>query len=142
MESVLFDLARADHRYAYEAYEFVCEAVTYTQERLGKFDDGDDLTDGDDEPDRHVGGEELLRGGCELAVREFGLMAPVVFQRWGLTSTDDFGEIVFRLIQAGRLSRSESDDPADFSEVFDLLQFLRDSYEFDASAYAPRAVER
>ena len=49
-------------------------------------------------------------------------MAPVVFRRWGLTTTDDFGEIVFRLISAERLSQSDSDDPADFHEVFDLMQ--------------------
>jgi uncharacterized repeat protein (TIGR04138 family) len=127
LETVLFDLARADHRYAYEAYEFVCEAVSFTQERLGR---------GEDEGERHVSGEELLRGGCELAVKEFGLMAPVVFRRWGLTTTDDFGEIVFRLISAERLSQSDSDDPADFHEVFDMMQLLSDSYDFDTSAYS------
>lgn len=138
MESVLFDLARADHRFAYEAYEFVCETVTYTQERLGKLEE----SDGDEPMDRHVNGEELLRCGCELAVREFGLMAPLVFQHWGLVTTDDFGEIVFRLIRAGRLSQSEQDDPADFHEVFDLMQALREPYELDTSAYSPRKAER
>ncbi len=138
MESVLFDLARADHRYAYEAYEFVCEAVTYTQERLDRT--CDPLLD--EEADPHVSGEELLRCGCELAVREFGLMAPVVFRRWGITTTDDFGEIVFRLINAERLARSDSDDPTDFHEVFDLMQLLSESYDFDTSAYSPGEVTR
>src|SRR5207302_546388 len=76
----------------------------------------------DDAPDvdRHVSGGELLRGACELAVREFGMMAPVVFRQWGIRTTDDFGELVFRLIRVGELSKSEDDDPGDFHEVFDL----------------------
>jgi uncharacterized repeat protein (TIGR04138 family) len=139
VESVIFDLARSDHRYAPEAYEFICETVTYTQERLGKLVD---IDDDEAEVDRHVCGEELLRGGCELAVREFGLMATLVFQRWGILNTDDFGEIVFRLIRAGRLSQSEDDDPSDFHDNFDLMQALSEGYDFDTSAYAPRKAER
>ncbi|CAN5253860.1 hypothetical protein BH11PLA2_BH11PLA2_30500 [soil metagenome] len=131
MDAKLFDLARSDQRYAYEAYEFVCEAVTYTQERLGKIVESEFVPEEDDEPaaDPHVSGEELLRGGCELAVRDFGLMAPLVFRRWGMFTTDDFGEIVFRLIESDKLSRSDSDDPQDFHEVFDLHQALSEGYE-------------
>ena len=40
-------------------------------------------------------------------------MAPLVFQRWGIHATDDFGDIVFRLIHANKLSRSDEDDPSD-----------------------------
>lgn len=134
METALFELARSDSRYAYEAYEFVCEAVTYTQQRLGKHDD--------ETGSRHVRGEDLLRGGCELAVREFGLMAPLVFRRWGVVSTDDFGEIVFRLINAGRLSCDDEDDPEDFHDRFDLLAALADGYALSTAAYAANPVER
>lgn len=148
MERKLLELARSDRRFAYEAYEFACECVTYTQERLGLKDDDDDDDDdleslfAPDPPGRHVSGEELLQGACELAVRDFGLMAPIVLSRWGIRSTEDFGEIVFRLIAAGRLARSEDDDPADYQGSFDLLQALQERYELDTSAYPPRKAER
>lgn len=143
MDAKLFDLARSDHRYAYEAYEFVCSAVNYTQERLGKIFEGETALDDDGLPvDPHVAGEDLLRGGCELAVRDFGYMAPLVFRRWGLHSTDDFGEIVFRLIDCGRLSRSDSDDPNDFHELFDLQQMLAERYELAMGDAPARRVAR
>lgn len=123
MDPKILELTRGDPRYAYEAYEFVCEAVGFTQDRLGRTD----IEAGEDE--NHVSGEELLRGACAMAVRDFGLMAAVVFRRWGILTTDDFGAIVFKLIEAGRLSRSDDDDPDDFHAVFDLERVLSDGFE-------------
>ena len=131
----ILDLTRGDPRYAYEAYEFVCESVGYTQERLGRTD----IEAGEDE--NHVSGEELLRGACAMAVRDFGLMAPVVFRRWGILTTDDFGTIVFKLIEANRLTRSDDDDPEDFRELFDLEKVLLDGFEMTVSD-RPRRGER
>lgn len=125
MNATLFNLSRADNRYAYEAYEFVTEAVAYTQKRL----------DPDAGEPPHFRGDDLLRGGCELAIHQFGRMAPIVFKQWGVQSTDDFGEIVYRLIDAGKIARSDDDDPADFRGEFDLMQALCGSYEFDTAAY-------
>jgi uncharacterized repeat protein (TIGR04138 family) len=122
----LLELIREDPRYAYEAYEFVCESVGYTQETLGRAPEEDD----DAETDYHVSGEELLRGACELAVLEFGMMAPVVFRQWGIHKTDDFGNMVFNLIRAERLSRSDRDDIDDFHDVFDLEKVLTEGFDF------------
>ena len=102
MDPKIWDILREDPRYAYEAYEFVCEAVSFTQEQLGRLPGEDD----DPADDHHVSGAELARGACELAVREFGMMAPVVFRLWGVRTTDDFGELVFKLIKVDRLSKS------------------------------------
>jgi uncharacterized repeat protein (TIGR04138 family) len=115
----ILELTREDPRFALEAYEFVCDAVTYTQERLGRAG-----AEGEPEDDLHVSGAELLRGACELAVREFGMMAPVVFKLWGVRTTDDLGGLVFKLIHVGRLSKSDRDDPEDFRDVFDLEKAL------------------
>ena len=122
MDPKILDLIREDSRYAYEAYEFVCDAVTYTQDKLGRADD-------EEHDDKHVSGGELLRGACELAVREFGMMAPVVFRTWGITCTDDIGRIVFHLIEANRLSKSDRDDPDDFHDLFDLDKALTAGFE-------------
>lgn len=128
VDSRILELCREDPRFAYEAYEFVSDAVTFTQNRLGRTPDR-----GDDADDRHVSGAELLRGTCELAVREFGLMASVVFRQWGLRTTDHVGEIVFKLIKTKLLSKSDRDDPADFGGLFDLHEALRDGFELTLS---------
>lgn len=115
------ELARREPRYSYEAYQFVCDAVNFTQERLGRMEPESD--------DAHVNGEELLRGACEFAVQEYGLMAPVVFKLWGIRTSDDFGEMVFRLIDAEKLSKSENDAPDDFRGLFDLEKMLAEQFE-------------
>lgn len=122
MDSKIIELTREDPRFTYEAYEFVCDAVTFTQDRLGRGGKPGDAAS--PETDSHVSGGELLRGACEFAVREFGLMAPVVFRQWGIRTTDHFGELVFKLIQADKLSKSDRDDPDDFRAVFDLEEAL------------------
>jgi uncharacterized repeat protein (TIGR04138 family) len=140
MNPRILDLCREDARFAYEAYEFVCDAVTFTQDRLGRAR----RDPASSEPRRksqseesHVSGSELLRGTCDLAIREFGMMAPVVFKQWGVKTTDDIGEIVFKLIKAEQLSKSDRDDPDDFHDLFDLHQALTSGFELtigDATA--------
>ncbi len=125
MDGKIWDVVRADPRYAYEAYEFLCDAVAFTQDGLGRCPHDDD----DPEADYHVGGHELARGATNLAVREFGMMAPVVFRHWGIRTTADIGEIVFNLIKAERLSQSDRDDREDFLDLFDVTDALTSGFE-------------
>lgn len=124
MDAKIWDVVRADPRYAYEAYEFLCDAVAYTQDSLGRCPHDADGPGAD----YHVGGCELARGAAALAVREFGMMAPVVFRHWGLRTTGDIGAVVFNLIKAERLSRSDRDDPGDFEDLFDLPDALTSAF--------------
>ena len=125
VEQKLYDLIRDDARYPYEAYEFLCEAVSFTQDLLERTPREED----DPDADYHVSGAELLRGACEMAVQEFGMMAPVVFKLWNIRKTDDMGNIVFNLIRGERLSKSERDDPEDFHELFDIDKVLTEGFE-------------
>lgn len=138
MDPKIFEIIRDDPRYAYEAYEFMCDAVTYTQEMLGRMPQESD----DPEADYHVSGEELARGACELAVHEFGMMAPLVFKQWGVHKTDDLGAIVFNLIRAERLSKSDRDEPEDFHELFDLEKVLTEGFELTVGDPTPRKGNR
>jgi uncharacterized repeat protein (TIGR04138 family) len=103
-------VVQRDPRYAYEAYEFV---ITYVMTAARG---------------HHVSGAELLHGIRDLALREFGLLARVVFRLWGIERTDDFGDIVFNLIDAGLLSKTDQDQRGDFHNVFDLDQALVRDY--------------
>src|SRR5262249_3640090 len=69
-----------------------------------------------------------LDGIRDLALREFGLMARTVFHMWGIECTGDFGEIVFNLIEANLMSKTEGDSRADFVGVYDLDQALVHDY--------------
>jgi len=118
------DIVRRDRRFAYEAYEFVFDALGHTQKRVGRAPD-------DGEPpghEHHVSGKEILEGAVDLAREEFGFMARTVFHQWGIRRTDDLGEIVFNLIEASLLSKTDADNRADFHEVFDLDRALTDGF--------------
>ena len=125
MKDDLIAIADKDGRYAWEAFEFVMEALGHSQRMFGKESPQGEAPAG---PEHHVTGRELLEGVCDLARREFGLMAPVVFDRWGVRRTGDIGEIVFALINAQVLSKTDSDRLEDFQNVFDLEQALTEGY--------------
>jgi uncharacterized repeat protein (TIGR04138 family) len=125
MQPELIEIADKDGRYPSEAFEFVMEALGHAQRMFDK----DSPREGESPAqEHHVTGRELLEGACDLARREFGLMAPVVFERWAIHRTDDFGEIVFALIDSGVLTKTDSDRREDFQEVFDLEPALTEGY--------------
>ncbi len=120
------DIVRRDPRYPYEAYEFVFAALAYTQKALGRAAPAEPGEEA--ESANHVSGPELLRGARDFALREFGLMARTVFRRWGINRTDDFGEIIFNLIDANLMSKTPDDSRRDFHAVFDLDEELVNGY--------------
>jgi uncharacterized repeat protein (TIGR04138 family) len=122
LNSKLLAVVRRDPRYAYEAYEFVFQALEHTQKMLGRaaIDEGADPA----EPRNHVSGRQLLEGIREYALQEFGLMARVVFRMWGIERTGDFGQIVFNLIEAELMSKTSEDSRSDFENVYDLDEAL------------------
>jgi len=75
------------------AYKFVFTALRFTQEQLGR--------DKTSEKTGHISGPELLEGIRQLGLQHFGMLCPIVFRRWGIQTTDDFGHIVFRMIESG-----------------------------------------
>ena len=124
----LAEVVRQDTRYAYEAYEFVFYALHHTQKRLGREAPAAGPANPAGEPQHHVTGPELLDGVRDLALREFGRMARTVFRLWGIQRTDDFGEIIFNLIDANLMSKTPDDSRRDFHDVYDLDQELVHGY--------------
>jgi uncharacterized repeat protein (TIGR04138 family) len=123
----LADLVRRDPRYTYEAYEFVFAALTHTQKMLGRLPGKNDAADAQ----YHVTGRELVAGIRDLALREFGFMARIVFRMWGIRSTADFGEIVFNLVQENLMSKTDQDCRDDFRDVFDLDRELVQDFRIE-----------
>jgi uncharacterized repeat protein (TIGR04138 family) len=127
--SGLMEVVQRDPRYAYEAYEFLFHALHHTQKQLGREPPEDNPADPALDKRHHVSGRELLMGIRDLALREFGLMARTVFRQWGIQETDDFGNMVFNLVQASLLSKTDDDSLTDFHAVYDLDKELHQDYQ-------------
>ena len=95
-----------DPRYGKEAYGFVMEALHFTQGKLEKT--------------RHLTGQELLEGIKEYGLKQYGRMTRTVFEHWGIMKTGDFGEIVFNMVNAGLLKKTDEDSIDDFKNVYDF----------------------
>jgi len=117
-EHDLSNILEKDRRYHKDAYLFVFDALEYTLRKLGKR--------------RHVSGPELLEGAKELLHKRYGLLALALLERWGITKTIDFGEIVFNLVKNGLMSKTDQDRLDDFKDVFSLRKELFEKYDFNA----------
>jgi uncharacterized repeat protein (TIGR04138 family) len=112
---------------------FVFDALRLAQVRLGRRhseESGDAPT--------HISGPELLHSIRELALDRYGLLARTVFHCWSIHSTDDFGRVVFDLIERGEMSKTDQDQLSDFFDVYDFKNALEDQYEIDVRrAFSP-----
>lgn len=102
--------------YPMEAFAFVREGLDHTVRRLhGDMPEGP--IDEEEIHDRHVDGSELSLGLLNFSIRKYGLMADTVLAHWNITRTDDFGRIVFAMIEQGLMSKTDQDDLEDFFGV-------------------------
>src|SRR5262245_21173006 len=97
----LLAIAERPPRYAIGAYDCTREAVSYASHVV--FATG-----------THVSGGELLEAIRRLLHERYGVLAADVLEAWGVRRTEDFGDIVFRLVESGFLSKTEDDRPEDF----------------------------
>lgn len=132
----LAELLTRDSRYHFDAYVFVFEALRYAQEKLGLGRPQPSMADQSAEAEgeesggeRHVTGQELCEAIRQYALQQYGYMAKSVLNHWGVTSTGDFGEIVFNLIEIGQMRKTEHDRREDFENVFDFDTDLTRGYQ-------------
>ena len=110
-ETIVEDIYEKDVRYKEDAYVFVMEALAYTQKKFKR--------------SKHVRGEEMLKGMRDLLINKFGPMTIMVLEHWGIKNTEDFGNIVFNLVENRVLSKTDDDNIEafkngyNFEEVFD-----------------------
>lgn len=107
-------LCEEDSRYKAEAYEFVMEALRYTQRRFKK--------------ERHVTGDQLLTGIKDMTVRKFGPLALNVLHHWGVKNTEDFGHIVFNMVQHHLLAKQDDDTFDSFRTGYDFEEVFHKGY--------------
>jgi len=117
--------------YHSNAYQFLFAALRHAQENLGR--------DRSDHNTGHVSARELVEGIRDLAPQHYGLMTISVFAGWGVHSTEDFGKIVFELIEAGEMRKTDDDHLEDFVDVFDFHKAFVEDYEIDTTRAFVRA---
>ena len=99
-------LVDRNSKYKFEAYSFILSALHYTMTNV--------------KPPRHVSGQEFCDGIRRYAIEQYGPMARTVLEHWGATSTMDFGQIVFDLVDIGLMRKTEEDSLNDFKDVYDF----------------------
>lgn len=133
----ILKLLQSDPRYKLDAYQFIREALAYAQDVL-KFgnpgqrdaeDEEEELGESDIAPERHISGQQLCQAIRAFAQDQFGYMAKVVLNSWGIHTTSDFGAIVFNLIEIDCMKKSDSDRREDFDDQFDFDEAFTKQYE-------------
>lgn len=114
------EIARKDHRYKADAYEFMIQALWFTQKKLKR--------------KGHISGRELCEGIRDFALEQYGPMTKTVLGHWGISRTEDFGEIVFNMVDNWLLGKTDTDSREDFKNVYNF----NDTFDVKESFKLPR----
>jgi uncharacterized repeat protein (TIGR04138 family) len=104
---VFAEVADRDARYTREAFWFVRDGVDHAvRSRAGG--------------SRHVAAHELLESLRVLALERYGTNAREQLRSWRVTRCEDFGEIVFALIDNGVFGKRQEDRKEDFENGYNF----------------------
>lgn len=137
-DEALEKIVQQDQRYDREAYRFVRDALDFTQQqrtRVVERPARSGRKPAKSPPPQHVSGPELLTGIRDFALQQFGPMTSTVFAEWGIRETADFGEIVFNMVDARLLNKTDEDSREDFKDVYNF-------HETFALPFLPRSRNR
>ncbi len=120
MQEVNFDEAldqilANDMRYSRDAYLFVRDALDFSKRQIHK-------EKSEKREEKHVTPHELLDGIRLFALNQFGPMVTTVFEAWGIRQCNDFGDIVFNMVEIGLLAKTEKDNRDDFQNGYDFTE--------------------
>lgn len=121
-DGVMDRIRLREPRYHEHAYLFVLSALELCQSRLAER--------------RHITGRELAGGCRDLALQRYGVLARTVLEYWGITSTNDFGDLVFTLVELGLLLSQPTDTREDFADVFEFADVFDRHYPWNAAPAA------
>lgn len=134
MDGINFDdelekIVARDTRYTRDAYLFLREALDHTQKMIGKApkDDLPRKAPKEDAP-RHVSGQQLLEGIRDFALQHYGPMAGTVLNEFGIRRCEDFGELVFNMVESRLLAKTEKDSRDDFKGGYDFDTAFRQPF--------------
>ena len=115
-DEVLDKLLAKDPRFHREAYLFVREEIDHAQRQISKASRS---------KVRHVTGQELLGALRDYGLAQFGPLTWTVLEEWGVHTCEDFGFIVFNMVDHGLLSKTEEDSIEDFRSGYTFEEAFR-----------------
>lgn len=115
VEAALDSIIARDTRYRRDAYCFVRDALDLAQKKLSKTGNKFVL-----HRPLHVTGQQLLETIRCLALERFGPKALAVLEGWGVCRCEDFGDIVFNMVESSLLGVTENDSRDDFKGGYDF----------------------
>lgn len=130
----LNQLVATDRQYPIEAYYFVRDALSYAGDSLelnNQFhhdNDFEELTE-----DHHLTGQQLCEAIREFAVNQFGYMSRIVLKSWGIDTTSNFGDIVYKMIDIGLMKKSAHDERSHFDDVYNFEVAFDEQFEICSS---------
>jgi len=131
-DEALDQITQIDPRYHRDAYLFVREALDHTQKLVSKSGKGEVRQAGEEEEAerkvRHVSGQELLGGIRAYALDQFGPMALTVLHEWGVNRCEDFGEIVFNMVENHLLAKTKKDSREDFKGGYSFIETFQQPF--------------
>lgn len=119
-DGVMEQILQRESRFEEGGYLFVLAALEYSQAQL--------------QERRHITGKELAYACRDLAIDRYGIMARIVLERWGISSTDDIGSVVFTLVDLGFLASQPTDTREQFSDVFNFFEAFERRYPWNGKA--------
>lgn len=119
-EEVIKLICREDNRYDAGAYVFIRQALDFTLTGIREQEKTNSH--------RHVTGQELCEGIRDYTLEKYGPMASTLLNTWGIHRTEDFGQIVFNLVEYGIFGMTESDRIEDFNAVYDFEKTFVDPF--------------
>lgn len=108
--SLISHLVEEDGRYSVDAYMVIMDALT------------EFAADSTKSRGEHVGGKQLSLLLCKQILKKYGPFSQDVVDAWGITSTKDFGIMVFKLAEIGLLALSKDDKLEDFVDCYNLKE--------------------
>ena len=152
----MYKLLQRDPRYKYEAYHFVREALAFAQENMLFANDTEPAGPENDDESRdlpairklpsaeseiapqsrvgtHITGQQLCEACRLYGLQQYGYLAVMVLESWGVRTTSDFGSIVYNLIEIEQMRKSESDRREDFDNVYSFDTAFEPQFELAKS---------
>lgn len=121
-------------RYPIEAFLFVQEGLKFAVDRThGPANETPSI--------RHISGQELSEGLREFSLQRWGRLSRTVLRQWGISSTFDFGRIVFGMIANGMMQKTEEDSIEDFKDVYDFKAAFEADYRIPSELTQKTRIE-
>lgn len=111
--------------YSPEALRFLRDGLAHTVKMTHGEDESEDIND----ESRHVSGQQLCLGLRDYALERYGPLARTVLSRWGITRTEDFGNIVFAMVEAGWMRKTDDDTLDDFRDIYGFEEAFDNSFQ-------------